>query len=439
MGYHRNDWRQVADMAAPFIPGGEALMSAVNVVQGISDGASLDRLQYVRGGHPLVELPWQPPGPPPNPQRAEAVGRQAWDVLFADEQQYGARSLLDQVGNLLMPLPPTELDMVIRRFGMQGLERWDALTHVEDEHGEPVYDWRRAQDLFSWLLRTVSPYGAMLIGTGMSCSQPEYNAACSGCHCDDHGWVLPEGPFAQVDGAYVTENWQWVSASTEAMSWQDMDQGLFGDCWLLTSMQAVLQANPQHAPRHVRQEANGTLTVTLYDEGSPITITLAPDLPYGHGRLWGAKGHTEDARYAETWPGFFEKAAAQFHGNYHDIVHGGPPSDALTLITGRVGQKVDIGSPWLIQDIDTRKSRGQALVATTAAAPNADPGDAAEIADGRLVQNHAYFVKDVDPAGGRLCLGNPWGDGSTRKLWECWLTLQEVGYYLVQIDAVDTW
>ncbi|KIZ15250.1 C2 family cysteine protease [Streptomyces natalensis] len=436
MGYHRNNWRQVVGKAAPYIPGGQELMAAVDVVHGISDSVGRDRLQYVRGGRPLVELPWQPPGPPPNPQRAEAVGRQAWDLLFADEKQYSARSLLDQVGNLLMPLPPTELDMVVRRFGTQGLDRWDALTHVEDEHGEPAYDWPRQQELFNWLLRTVSPYGAMLIGTGMTCSQPNDDP---GCDCGDHGWVLPEGPFAKVDGAYVTENWQWVSGSTEALSWQDMYQGCFGDCWLLTSMQAVLQANPQHASRHFRQEANGTVTITFYDEGRPDPITVVPDLPYGHGRLWCATGHTQDARYAETWPGYFEKAAAQARGNYHDIAHGGPPSDALALITGRTGQKLDVTSPWVVQEIADRKSRGQALVATTVPAANAGPDDAVEIAGGRLIGNHAYFVKDVDPAGGRISLGNPWGDQATRTHWECWLTLQEVGSYLVQIDAVDTW
>ncbi|WP_275466882.1 C2 family cysteine protease [Streptomyces noursei] len=431
MNYHRNNWRQVADVAAPFIPGGRALMDAVNVVQGFGDNVGRDRLQFVQGGRPVVELPWQPLGPPPDPQRAEAVGRQAWGVLFADAQQYGARPLLDQVGTLLAPLPPTELDLVVRRFGTQGLDRWDALTHIEDEHGQPAYDWRRQQELFSWLLRTVSPYGAMLVGTGMPCSQPDYDAECG---CGDHGWVLPEGPFAQVDGAYVTENWQWVSASTEAMSWQDMDQGRFGTCWLLTSMQAVLQANPQYAPRHLRLEANGTVTVTLYDEGTPIGITLVPDLPYGHGGLWGAKGHTADARYAETWPGYFEKAAAQFFGNYHDVAHGGGVGVALALLTGRAAQPLDLTSPWLAQEIADRKARGQALVATTPGTSDRDT-----IAEGRLAANHAYFIKDVDPAGGRICLGNPWGDGATRQMWECWLTRQEVGPNLVRIDAVDTW
>ncbi|MGD3107967.1 C2 family cysteine protease [Streptomyces sp. YGL11-2] len=432
MGYGRNNWRQVAGFAADFVPGGEVLLDTVDLVRGVNDNIGLSRLHYVKDGHPLVELPWQPPGPPPDPQRAEAVGQQAWNLLFADKTRYGARSLLDQVANTLVPLPPTELDMVVRRWGQQGLERWDALTHVEDEHGEPAYDWRRQAELFGWLLRTVSPYGAMLVGTWMVCSQPDYDAECS---CGDHGWVLPEGPFAQVDGAYFTQNWQRVSGSTEAMSWQDMEQGRFGTCWLLTSMQAVIQANPQHAPRHLRLEANGTVTCTLYDEGRPVDITVVPDLPYGHGRLWGAAGHSDDARYAETWPGYYEKAVAKLRGHYCQIAHGGQEKDGLRLLTGRETQPLDYNSPWLCHEVADRRSRGQAVTAGTQGNGN----DREMLAGGRLAASHAYFIKDVDVAGGRVCLGNPWGDGATRTMWECWLTLDEVRAYIETFDAVDTW
>ncbi|MFD0528223.1 hypothetical protein ACFQ1I_15780 [Kitasatospora arboriphila] len=264
MGYHRNNWRQVAGAAAPFVPGGRAILGTVDAANRLIDKADRRTIPYVRGGRPLVELPWQPPGPPPDPHRADAVGRQVWDLLFSGEQHYGARALLDHIGNLLMPLPPAELDLVVRRFGQQGLDRWDALTHVKDADGRSAYDWRRQQELFGWLLRSVSPCAAMLIGTAMPCSQPDYEPDCT---CGEHGWVLPQGPFAQVDGAYFTERWQRVSGSTEAMSWQDVDQGRFGTCWLLTSVQAVIQANPHHAPRHLRQEANGTVTCTLYDQG----------------------------------------------------------------------------------------------------------------------------------------------------------------------------
>ncbi|WEB40105.1 MULTISPECIES: C2 family cysteine protease [Streptomyces] len=431
MGYGRNNWRQVAGFAADFIPGGGAVLGAVDLVRGVNDSIGLSRLNYVKDGHPLVELPWQPPGPPPNPQRAEAVGGQAWNLLFADETRYNARSLLDQVANLLVPLPPTELDMVVRRWGQQGLERWDDLTHVEDEHGEPAYDWRRQAELFSWLLRSVSPYTAMLVGTWMVCSQPEYDP---GCACADHGWVLPEGPFAQVDGAYFTQDWKRVSGSTEAMSWQDMDQGRFGTCWFLTSIQGVIQANPQHAARHLRLEANGTVTCTLYVQGRPVDITMVPDLPYGHNMLWCAKGHTDDARYAETWPGYYEKAVAKLRGGYEQVT-GGFVNDAFGLLTGREPQPLDYHSPWLCHEIADRRARGQAVAVGTWGRGN----DREKLAGGRLATSHAYFVKDVDVAGGRICLGNPWGDGATRKMWECWLTLDEVRTYLNKCWAVETW
>ncbi len=42
-------------------------------------------------------------------------------------------------------------------------------------------------------------------------------------------------------------------------------------------------------------------------------------------------------------------------------------------------------------------------------------------------------------AGGRICLGNPWGDEADRRMWECWLTLPEAARYLQHIAAVETW
>lgn len=423
MSYHRNNWRR---LAKDLLPGGEMLVFAADIV----DDIGRSRLEYVQGGHPMVELPWQPPGPPPHQPRVDAVGRQAWDLLFADEERYGARSLLDQVAALLIPLPPTELDQLIRRFGPTGLERWDGLTHVEDEHGEPAYGPLRRQEMFNWLLRAVSPYAAMLIGDSMPCSQPEFEH-----DCEDHGWVLPQGPFAQLDGAYLTEDWKWVPGATEAMSWQDMDQGGFGTCWLLSSIQAIIQVNPQFAPRRLRQEANGTVSCTLYRDGRAVDVTVVPDLPYAHGQLHGAKGHSEDARYAETWPGYYEKAVAQLRGGYEEIAHGGYERDALAMLTGHQAQRLDRGSPWLCQEIADRKARGQAITAGTRGNGN----DREKLFGGRLAASHAYFVKDVDPAGGRICLGNPWGDGAKRTMWECWLTLPEVQRYIDSMDAVPAY
>ncbi|GAA2257996.1 MULTISPECIES: C2 family cysteine protease [Kitasatospora] len=436
MAYHRNNWQQAANNVADFIPFGHGVMAVVNIAKGIADEVGIERLDYRPDGHPVVERPWQPPGPPPDPTRVEAVGRRAWDALFADTDRYPARSLLDQVGNLLVPLPPSELDLVIRRFGPQGLLRWDELMHVTDAGGEEAYDFYRQQEVFNWLLRTVSPYATMLIGDSMPCTQPTYQVLPE----DERrggtpGWVLPAGPFAQIDGAYFTESWQRVSASTEPMSWQDMDQGRFGTCWMLTAMQAVLQANPTYAPRHLRQEANGSVTFTLYENGRPYDVTVVADLPMVGNMLYGAKGHSDDPRYAETWPGYYEKAVAQWYRGYEEIANGGYAARALAFLTAQPVQEIDISSPWLIHEMADRKSRGQAVTVGT----KGHGSDRETLMGGRLATSHAYFVKDVDVPGGRICLGNPWGDGASRQMWEAWLSYQDIQYYLAHAEAAFTW
>jgi len=104
------------------------------------------------------------------------------------------------------------------------------------------------------------------------------------------------------------------------------------------------------------------------------------------------------------------------------------------MLTGRPVQPLDRNSPWLCHEIADRKARGQAVTAGTRGQGN----DRERLFGGRLAASHAYFVKDVDVAGGRICLGNPWGDEADRKMWDCWLTLQEVQDHLESMDAVDT-
>ena len=429
-GYHRNNWRQAAGAVANFLGEGHDVLAVADSIKKYTDERAISRMNYVDNGHPIVELPWDPPGGPPDPRAVEYVHGQVGAVLFDDPARFGARAMLDRVATLLGPLRPADLDQVVRRLGPEGLLRWDELMHHTNHEGEDEpYSGDDQQRLFNWLLSAISPYGTMLVGDSMPCSQPPYTDCCG-----NSGWVLPEGPFAQVDGRYLTENWQLVAASSDAMSWQDMDQGRFGTCWLLTTMQAVIQANPQHAARHLRLAPNGTVTLTVYDEGQPYDVTVVADLPFAHGALYCAKGHTKDARYAETWPGYFEKAVAQFRGSYANV-DGGWGYDALALLTGKPVERLDPRDPWVIHTLADRRARGGAAVVGTIGEGN----DRDTLMNGRLATSHEYFVKDIDVPGRRICIGNPWGDDAEREMWQAWITADEIPRYLDEVSVAPTW
>jgi hypothetical protein len=193
----------------------------------------------------------------------------------------------------------------------------------------------------------------------------------------------------------------------------DLNQGMIGDCWLIASLGAVAQANPDLVERNVRANPNGTYTVTLYDDGEAVEVTVTPDLPAVDGDPLfvdnpGSSDAGEDTY--ELWPHLVEKAAAQYYGDYTDL-EGDWPSKALELLSGRDTSTYE--SDWFGWDdpdppsagdlADLMDSGGAVLVST------AHENRTSLYDDGTLVQGHAYYVQSVDEEAGTVTIVNPWG------------------------------
>lgn len=126
-------------------------------------------------------------------------------------------------------------------------------------------------------------------------------------------------------------------------SMEDINQGGVGDCWFLAAMGAELKHNPNFVQQHLRNNGNGTYTVTLYQDGKPVQVTVdgsvptdnnGNGMPFVHGDPnWGTGG--------PTWPAIYEKAFAQLHGSYKGIDSGGYGSEEMSLLTGRKSAKLD--------------------------------------------------------------------------------------------------
>lgn len=107
----------------------------------------------------------------------------------------------------------------------------------------------------------------------------------------------------------------------------DLTQGLIGDCFLMVSMLAIAQRQPQRLQRMFTTNPNGTVTVTFAD-GTPVTVTpdvlVHPERPRepalanhrsdGHRDVPGG-GH-------EMWPKLLEKAYAQHQGSWEPLNRG---------------------------------------------------------------------------------------------------------------------
>lgn len=184
----------------------------------------------------------------------------------------------------------------------------------------------------------------------------------------------------------------------------DVQQGALGDCWLISSMQGVAAANPELIEQNIRDNGDGTYTVTLYDDGKPVEVTVSDEFP----AVNGDPTYADNEGSRELWPLLYEKAMAQHMGGSYDDLDGDWPSRAIEAITGQPVTTYDEGFlPWDNKDLpshgDLRATLedGGVIIAST-------NGDGDKASAGELVSNHAYTVTGIDEDG-NVTVQNPWG------------------------------
>src|SRR5699024_1416700 len=89
---------------------------------------------------------------------------------------------------------------------------------------------------------------------------------------------LPGEPSTGDTGKYEEFDGE-IDLSDEALHSSRIDQGELGDCWFLAGAGAVANRDPDFIREHMQQNDDGTWTVTLYDDGEPVEITVEPTFP----------------------------------------------------------------------------------------------------------------------------------------------------------------
>jgi hypothetical protein len=196
----------------------------------------------------------------------------------------------------------------------------------------------------------------------------------------------------------------------------DVGQGLVGDCYFAAALVGVARQNPRIIRDNIRENPNGTVTVTLYRDGRAQPVTVTKVLPFAAGRGTELGMDAENAAgEPEAWPALYEKAYARANGSYAGIERGDPGA-AAALVTGRAATRMLAGrTP--IRRVRERLAAGDVVAVTTRSRTRPDVG---------LVPSHAYTVVGVDEAGGRVLLRNPW-DGTADELrgrWYSWSAIQ---------------
>ena len=197
----------------------------------------------------------------------------------------------------------------------------------------------------------------------------------------------------------------------------DINQGDIGDCWVLSGLGAIAMANPQLLASHIQSNPNGTYTVTLYQGGKPVEITVTDTVPYNPGPNFDYP-YAHDLNGNDKWTMIYEKAYAELDNGYKNI-EGGFGDISMSTLTGQPGHRTSPGQISLGQ-IQSMRSQGYAFTAgTNSGSP--------EIQDhNNIVTSHEYMIKSVDTVHQTITLLNPWGQqgAANQKVTLSWTDFQ---------------
>ncbi len=234
-------------------------------------------------------------------------------------------------------------------------------------------------------------------------------------------------PRTKVNPDYRQANGQLFvrgTGDTNEIDPNDIKQGRLDDCYFLASLAAVAKANPDAIRRMIRENGDGTYTVTLNVRRLPwesgkgefkqVEERISGELPFIDTYPAFARPTDGLDSKPELWVPLIEKAYASYYGRYAHIENGFS-GHAMEVITGAPSRSLP---PHMLslEDLARYETAGYAL--TIATKPDLKIGslELPDITDrdplfktGTLVANHVYFVDSVDLEKGTVTIRNPWG------------------------------
>lgn len=325
---------------------------------------------------------------PPDEAKINAALQKLHGVL-TNGDLISALSGMSAANGLITGLNRAETEAFVGALGSDDLGKWNVLLSL-NVFGQGLSSSDRAA-LANSLLSKLSNTSVQSLVNSMPALEPSY-AGTDGSGNDDQKGM----------------HWKWPDGALLAgsPSLTDINQGDLGDCWFLAGLGAEVQRDPNFVQKHVRDNGNGTYTVTFYNDGKPVPITVDGRLPYNS---WDqpAFDHPQGA----NWVAIYEKAFAEFRGGYPNT-EGGSGAAAMQYLTGTkpANMPPELLTPQLLQ---RQLAAGKGMTAGTNSHHSGFlwlHGDE-YFDDHKLVTNHVYTVTSVDlnahpPT---VTVRNPWG------------------------------
>lgn len=305
---------------------------------------------------------------------------------------------LDDAQDALEGLNGAEIDAVIAAMSDEELEEW--VDQLDDGWLTGGWDRERRRELWNLLASRASQKTLDRLAGITPELQPDFRDVGGDGARDDPDSPANVGTTGELPHELVIDGAHPL----------DVRQGSIGDCWWIASMMAVAQANPELIERAITANPNGTYTVRLYDDGSPVDVVVTPEMVlWPDGSPAFVDNQVRGGKDYELWPLVLEKALALRYGDYEDI-EGGHASEGLEMLTGRESRTydpddisaadmrsvLDDGGAVAVSSMAKDKGKGKPLYAEDAGAR-------------RLFEGHAYYVQSVDLDKGTVTVVNPWG------------------------------
>jgi hypothetical protein len=199
----------------------------------------------------------------------------------------------------------------------------------------------------------------------------------------------------------------------------DVRQGQLGDCYVPSGMAATAQANPQAIKDAIKDNGDGTYTITFKERDwrtgtvKDKVFKIDGDLyvrSWG-GPVYGATTGDNSPTKMEMWFPLLEKAYATYKGSYNAIGNGGDASDVMSVLTGLAPSSMTLSST-------NAATVTKAWKEITDAVDNHRPislgtaDDDARYRNTGIYGDHSYSVLGYKEKNGQkyVTLRNPWGE-----------------------------
>lgn len=223
-------------------------------------------------------------------------------------------------------------------------------------------------------------------------------------------WLSPE----HIRTSHTESGLKWTVYNEPKFN--DIKQGLLGDCWLLSGLAVILEKPELLHKIIITKEfcPQGCYQVRLCNNGEWQTVILDDLFPCD------ANGYLlySQASRKQLWVPLIEKAMAKLNGSYESLIAGqtveglstltGYPCDSIRLEkTSDNEEEIDLEMIWV--RLLSMKEAGYALGASCGKTNIDDDG---MFTSRGLLPRHAYSILNVKEVFGNqlIQLRNPWGN-----------------------------